>query len=361
MTTHTATIVVGGGQAGLATAQQLGQRGIAATVLDASSAVGDAWRQRWDSLRLFTPACCSSLPGMPFPAPADHHPTKDEVADYLAAYVAAFDLDVRTGARVSAVERADEGFVVTTSAGVWRSDAVVVATGPFQTPYMPAVAGGLASDVVQLHSAGYRNPQQLPDGSVLVVGGGNSGCQIAEELAGAGRDVHLAVRTRMPVLPQRVLGQDLFRWLDRLGYLRVPATSRLGRRLQQRDTLIGHGPGHIARRGVTLHGRLEALDGSEAMLADRPVRVDAVVWATGFHRDHGIVRIPGALDASGVLAHAHGVTAVPGLFTIGQPWQHTRGSALLGFVGADATMIADRVVAHVWRNGPRVRVTMKRS
>jgi putative flavoprotein involved in K+ transport len=199
-------VVVGGNQSGLAMAWHLAQQGLQFLVLEAGPEVGHVWRSRWDSLKLFTPAQYDALPGMAFPAPADTYPTKDPVADYLQAYVAAFDLPVRLNARVTSLTRTDLGFEVRTTDDTVHARQVVVATGPFQVPFVPPMASGLDPSVTQLHSAGYRNPQALPQGQVLVVGGGNSGFQIAEELA-ATRTVDLSIATRYPMLPQRLAGR----------------------------------------------------------------------------------------------------------------------------------------------------------
>ncbi|MGE5740910.1 MAG: flavin-containing monooxygenase, partial [Candidatus Aminicenantes bacterium RBG_16_66_30] len=185
-------VVIGGGQAGLAIGYHLAQRGLRFVILDAGSAVGEAWRSRWDSLTLFTPAQYSGLPGMAFPSPKDTYPSKDDVASYLQSYASAFDLPVKLDANVSSLTHRQGRYLVTTADGGFTADQVVIATGPFQVPFVPPIARDLDGAVYQIHSAGYRRPDQLPDGQLLVVGGGNSGFQIAEELA-ATRKVDLAV------------------------------------------------------------------------------------------------------------------------------------------------------------------------
>ena len=204
-------VVVGAGQAGLAIAWHLKRQGLRFVVLEAGSELGHTWRDRWDSLKLFTPAQYDGLPGMPFPAPADAYPTKDPVADYLQTYVTAFDLPVRLNARVTSLTRTDDRFEVRTADETIQARQVVVATGPFQVPFVPPAAQGLEPSVTQVHSASYRNPEALPGGPVLVVGGGNSGFQIAEELA-ATRQVDLSIGERAPMLPQRLARRDLFWW-----------------------------------------------------------------------------------------------------------------------------------------------------
>lgn len=336
-------IVIGGGQGGLAIGRELARRERDFVILEAAGGPGAAWRARWDSLTLFTPARHSALPGAPFPGDPDRHPTRDEVVAYLTDL--ARELPVRYGARAERLRAVDDGFAVATPGGVLHADQVVVATGPFQVPRTPALAAGLDPRVVQLHSSEYRNPGQLPgDGPVLVVGGGNTGFQIAEELA-ATREVHLAVGSRQRPLPQRLAGRDLFDVLTAVGAMGVTVGSRLGRRLSARETLVGSSPRRARRLGVRLHGRAVRAAGPAVTFADGgSIAPETVVWATGFGLDHGWIDAP-IRDADGRLVHRRGVTAVPGLFLLGLPWQHTRGSALLGWVGDDARFIADQITA----------------
>jgi putative flavoprotein involved in K+ transport len=338
-------VVVGGSQAGLAMAWHLTQQGLNFVVLEAGPEVGHVWRSRWDSLKLFTPAQYDALPGMPFPAPADTYPTKDPVADYLQAYVGAFDLPVRLNARATSLTQTDGGFEVQAGDQTYRAQQVVVATGPFQVPFVPPMAAKLDPSATQLHSADYRNPQALPEGPVLVVGGGNSGFQIAEELA-ATRQVDLSIATTYPMLPQRLAGQDLFWWLTRLGLLRVTVDSRPGRRMSRRDFVIGTNRRRLKRAGVRCRPRLVDADDRTVRFADHRLLEDVgvVVWATGYRSDYGWIQIPG-LVREGHVVHRRGVTEVPGLYFLGLSWQHTRGSALLGFVNDDATFLADRIQA----------------
>jgi putative flavoprotein involved in K+ transport len=341
-------IVVGAGQAGLAMGHHLAQRELNFVLLEAGAEIGQSWRNRWDSLRLFSPAQYDSLPGMEFPAPADSHPSKDDVADYLAAYANHFNLPVRLNSPVLRMHRAQDGtFVVTTPTGALSARQVVVATGPFQTPRVPAVASQLDPHVQQVHSADYRNPGQLRCDRVLVVGGANSGLQIAAELAPTCA-VSLAVGSKPLALPQRVAGRDLFFWLAKSGFLNVPATGRLARRLRARgDLVIGTRNADLRRAGVGLRPRLTRFTGDVAHFADgTTTAVDAVVWATGFVSDYSWLEVPGVI-VDGQVDHRDGVTQVPGLFFLGLPWQTSRGSALLGFVGADAAALSARMVEDV--------------
>jgi putative flavoprotein involved in K+ transport len=338
-------LVVGGSQAGLAMAWHLARQGLRYAVLEAGPEIGHAWRSRWDSLTLFTPAQYDALPGMPFPAPADTYPTKDPVAGYLQAYASALEVPVRLNARVTSLSRTEEGFEARTADQVFRAGQVVVTTGPFQTPFVPPAAQGLDESVTQLHSAGYRNPQALPEGPVLVVGGGNSGFQIAEEIAAAGRRVDLSIATKLPVLPQRLAGKDLFWWLTHLGLMRVTTESRLGRRMSSREFVIGSSRRRLQAKGVRFRPRLTGTGARTAHFADgSTLDTGVVIWATGYRPDHSWIQIPG-VARDGQIAHQRGVTGVPGLYFLGLSWQHTRGSALLGFVGDDAAYLAGCVAA----------------
>lgn len=336
-------IIIGGSQAGLAVGYHLAKRGLRFVILDAGPEIGHVWRSRWDSLTLFTPAQYSGLPGMAFPSPKDTYPSKDDVASYLQGYVSGYDLPVRLDAKVTSLAQRDGSYVVATANNELTAGQVVVATGPFQVPFVPPIADGLHATVMQIHSADYRNPTQLPEGRVLVVGGGNSGFQIATELA-ATRKVDLAVGQRVPSLPQRLLGKDLFWWLSGIGFMKVSTDSRLGRKLAKRDVLIGSSPRGLRRSGVTLRSRLTSASGRRAVFDDGSEQdIDAIVWATGYRPDFSWIDVPSIRDERGRIVHRRGVTDAPGLFFIGLTWQHTRGSALIGFVSDDAAFIAGRI------------------
>ena len=212
-------------------------------------------------------------------------------------------------------------------------------------PFTPAAAQRLDASVTQVHSAGYRNPGALPPGPVLVVGGGNSGFQIAEELA-ATRPVDLSIATRAPTLPQRPGGKDLFWWLTRLGLMRVTAESRLGRRMSSREFIIGGSRRRLKAAGVRFRPAVADADGRTVRFADgTSLDAEVVIWATGYRPDYSWIHIPG-VTREGQVAHQRGVTDVPGLYFLGLPWQHTRGSALLGFVHEDAAYLAGLITSH---------------
>jgi putative flavoprotein involved in K+ transport len=340
---HFDVVVIGAGQAGLAIGWFLARQDRRFVILEAGGSVATAWRERWDSLVLFTPRRYSALPGLPFPGDPDGYPTRDEVIAYVERYAKTFELPVEAGSRVRSLQAADGRFVVELEGRRLEADQVVVATGPFQSPRVPELADRLAPEVFQTHSTGYRRPSDVPQGTVLVVGGGNTGFQIAKELS-ATHEVHLAIGSRQTPLPQRLLGRDLFWWLTKLGLLEKTADSRIGRRARSRDTLIGSSPRELGRRyGVDLRPRAVAASGRTMTFADGGMlEVDAVIWATGYRSDYSWIELP-VLDPQGRLRHRRGVTDVPGLSFLGLSWQHTRGSALIGWVEEDAEYVAEQL------------------
>ncbi|MGZ8794425.1 MAG: flavin-containing monooxygenase [Gaiellaceae bacterium] len=337
-------VVIGAGQAGLAIGYFLSRQGKRFVILDSADSVGAAWRVRWDSLLLFTPRRYDSLPGLAFPGDPDGYPTRDEVIAYLERYAATFELPIELDSAVRSVRAKDGRFVVELENRTLEADQVVVATGPYQTPHVPEFAGRLAPEVFQTHSTGYRNPGDVPEGTVLVVGGGNTGFQIAKELSATHR-VHLSVGSRQLPLPQKLLGRDLFWWLTKFGLLQKTVESRLGQRMRDRDTLIGSSPRALKGSGVNLEPRAVGVSGRTISFADgSELDVDAVIWATGYRLDHSWINLP-AISGEADIPHKRGVTEMPGFYFLGLQWQYTRGSALLGWVKDDAEYIAERIGA----------------
>lgn len=339
MSVEVDVVVVGGGQAGLAVGHHLQRRGRPFVILDRETEVGAVWRRRWDSLRLFTPAGYSHLPGLRFPGPSSASPTKDEMAEYLAGYTRHFALPVELDTTVDSVDRDGDQLRLTAADGrVWRARDVVLATGSHGHPDMPRFAADLAPAITQLHSRDYRRPDQLPDGAVLVVGAGNSGAEIAVDLASAGRDVLLS-------------GRDVGH-MPRLGSWTYPLLQALGRpgAALSRRGLAGGGdplgrirPGELEAAGVRRVQRtVTARDGLPLLADGSTAQVAAVVWCTGLRADHGVVALP-VCDIDGRLVHRRGVTAVPGLYAVGLPYQSSITSHLVGGVGTDARHVVDHL------------------
>jgi putative flavoprotein involved in K+ transport len=350
---HFDVAVVGGGQAGLAVGYYLSHQGCRFAILERANDLAPAWRERWDSLTLFTPRRYSALPGLPFPGDPDGYPTRDEVIGYLDRYAETFELPVKLNSEVKQLDRSGDGpFRLVVDGRAITADQIVVATGPFQTPYVPKLNEKISGDLFQTHAVGYRKPGGVPKGVVLVVGGGNTGFQIAKELS-ATHEVVLSIGSQQKPLPQRVLGRDLFWWLTKTHLLNKTVDSRLGRKLSTRDTLIGSSPGEMTRRhGVELKPRLVDAEGRRVRFEDRSeLEIDAVIWATGYRSDYAWIKPP-ILGEDGGLRHRRGVTDVPGLYFVGLTWQHTRGSALIGFIKDDAEFIAEKIGEYQQSKGP---------
>jgi putative flavoprotein involved in K+ transport len=333
---HYEVVVIGAGQAGLAMGYFLSRQKRRFVIIERAESVGSAWRERWDSLTLFTSRRYDSLPGFDFPGDAAGYPNKDEVIGYLEEYAGRFELPVSLNTNVRRLGAGESGgYVIETARGTISADQVAVATGPFQQPFVPAVATQLAPEIYQAHSVQYRRPSEVSDGTILVVGGGNTGFQIAEELSSTHDHVVLAVGSRQMPLPQRVLGRDLFWWLTKSRVINKTVESRVGSRMQHRDTLIGSSPRRLSRHGVTLKPRVIDAQGKTVRFEDGgELDVDAVIWATGYRSDYSWLDVP-VIDADSRIRHRRGLTDLPGLYFLGLYWQWTRGSALIGWVRDD--------------------------
>lgn len=348
-------IVVGAGQAGLSVGYHLRRLGLSFVILEANERVGDTWRRRWDSLRLFTPAGFDGLDGLPFPARSDAFPTKDEMADFLEGYAAHFELPVVTGARVERLAHEGGRYVVHTARGRFEGDQVVVAMANYQAPRVPPFAGALDPSIVQIHSVDYRNPEQLGPGAVLIVGAGNSGSEIAVELSRQGRDVWMSGRDtgHVPFRIEGFAGRHLLVRLVLRGIFHHVLTldTPLGRKVRpqmvsQGGPLIRVKPRDLAALGVrrvprvagVRHGRPVLEDGSEPAVSN-------VIWCTGFHPNFGWIDLP-VFDDHGEPRHDRGVvTEAPGLYFVGLHFLYAMSSTMIHGVGRDAHRIAGHVAA----------------
>jgi putative flavoprotein involved in K+ transport len=344
---HVHTIVIGGGQAGLAVGYFLQARGDDFVILDGAEQVGDAWRKRWQSLRLFTPAQHDGLPGMPFPGTRGDCPTKDAFADYLARYAAHFGLPVRSGVRVTGLTRTPAGFVVDTATGQLTAARVVLATGTNPHPWTPPFADDLSPAIHQLHTSDYTGPADIPAGPVLVVGAGTSGVQIAIELA-ATHPTSIAGRptTHIPDLLLRVAGGPYWWFISNV----LTTATPMGRKARPKvrgggGPLISVSVKDLAAAGVTRLPRVAGVrDGCPLLEGDSTVDVATVVWATGFRPDFSWIGLD-VTDDSGWPAGARGVSSkAPGLYFVGMPFQYGLTSGLIGGVGRDAAYVADHLL-----------------
>lgn len=345
------TIIIGAGQAGLSTGYHLGQRGLPFLILDANERVGDAWRNRWDSLRLFTPARYDALDGMPQPGDQDAFITKDEMGAYLESYVARFSLPVVGGARVESLRREGDRFRISAGGSEYEADQVVVAMATFQEPRVPTFARELGSDIFQMHSSAYRNAAQLRDGPVLVVGAGNSGAEIALE----------TIRTRPTLLSGRKTGHipwaldgvasriGLVHFIFRVLFHRILTRDTLVGR-KARPTIVGRGtplirirPHELERAGVRRVARVVGIENGRPKLEDGTVpEVANVIWCTGYHPGFSWIHLPG-LHGDEPAQYRGVVRDVPGLYFVGLEFLYAMSSTMIHGVGRDAEYVANAI------------------
>jgi putative flavoprotein involved in K+ transport len=342
---HFDVVVVGGGQAGLATGFHLSRRNINFVILDAYPRLGEAWRKRWESLRLFTPARLDGLPGTPFPGPANALPTKDEMAAYLESYADRHKLPIRLGVRVDTLGREGQRYVLTAGTRRFEADQVVVATGGHPNPQRPDFAAELDQSIVQLHSSDYRDPSQLQDGDVLVVGAGNSGAEIALDAARQHR-VWLSGRATGTVSP--VLYSRPSWWLaTKLITVKTSMGRKMATQLRTKGTpLVRIRDSDFARAGIARVPRVEGVEAGKPRLeGGRQLDVRNVVWCTGFKLDYSWIKLLAATGGH-IPTHERGVVlSQPGLYFMGLPFQFGHNSALIDGVSRDADYVGDRIAA----------------
>lgn len=339
-------IVIGAGQAGLAAGYWLQQAGMKFLLLDRGSEAGDAWKTRYDSLKLFTPRTHSALHGMRIDGDPDGFPDKDEMASYLKSYAARFELPIQFETDVKCVHKEEDRFIIDTHEGEYHAKSLIIATGPFRQPRIPTFAPSVPADIVQLHSSDYRRPSQLQEGGVLVVGGGNSGAQIAVELSGC-RETYLALGQQPRYLPMTIGGKGMFWWLDKLGILSASGSSWVGRKLKRRgDPIFGYELKQAVKCGkVVLKKRAVDASASGMRFEDgTELKVRNVIWATGFVSSYDWLHVDQALDHKKAVIHTRGISPVKGLYYVGLPWQTHRGSALLAGVSRDAREIVQAIM-----------------
>jgi len=353
-------VVIGAGQAGLSVGYCLARLGLSFVILEAESRVGDSWRNRWDSLRLFSPAKYDGLVGLPFPAPSFSFPTKNEMGDYLEAYAKHFDLPVRTSARVKRVSRDGSQYVVDTGDRLFRADHVVVAMATFQAPRVPAFASALDPEIVQLHSRDYRNTKQLRAGDVLIVGAGNSGAEIAIEVGRSSRHTWLSGRHpgHVPFRVDSGVARLVVPVLFRVVFHRIlTVDTPMGRRARPRviakgGPLIRVKPADLDAAGVERSPRVTGVRGGKPLLADgRVLDVANVIWCTGFHPGFSWIDLPTVNGEDGEPLHERGVVpGEPGFYFVGLHFLYAFSSAMIHGVSRDAERIAGVIGKRVAEN-----------
>jgi len=354
------TIIIGAGQAGLSVGYHLARRGRPFLILEANERIGDSWRTRWDSLRLFTAARYDSLDGMPFPSAPGYFPTKDEMGDYLASYASRFGLPVRTGQTVTSLTREGDCYLVVTDSGRYEANHVVIAMATFQRPKVPGFATNLDPSIVQLHSSEYRNLTQLQPGGVLLVGAGNSGAELALEAVRGGHETWVSGRDvgRIPFrfggIPRTLLIGAMLRFV----FHHVLTTdTRIGRKVRPKvlahatAPLIRATPDVLGAAGVQRVARTAGAQEGRPLLEDgRVLDVANVIWCTGYEPGFSWIELP-VFDADGEPRHDRGVVRYePGLYFIGLHFLYAMSSTMIHGVGRDANHVAE-VIAGRTRAG----------
>lgn len=339
------TIVIGAGQAGLAVGYYLKQSQQKFLLIDRGSEIGESWKERYDSLILFTPRQYNLLPGLPLSGDEQGFPTKDEIASYLKKYVETFELPVQLNEEVMLVTKQGDPFIIHTNLGQYVAKNIIIATGPFHIPHIPVIAKELSNNVNQLHSSQYKNNSQLVDGNVLVVGGGNSGAQIATELSSE-RETYIAVSKKLNYFPLLLCKRSIFWWFDKLGILNASSDSFLGKLIQRKgDPVFGFDlKKKVKNKRVKVKEKVIEVEGNQVTFVDgTTLEVRNIIWATGFKIEYPWLYINGVLGPEGKVLHRNGVSNIEGLYFIGLPWQSKRGSALLQGVGDDAKYIVGKI------------------
>ncbi len=338
-------IVVGAAQAGLAMAYYLKQQGHNFLVVDKETEIGASWMNRWDSLTLFTPSEFNNMPGMEFPAEKGHYPSKTEVAGYFKEYVQNFDIPVQLETYIQKITRVNDHFLLKSPQGDLKARNVVIATGPFHIPYTPAFSKKISSEVFQIHSNYYKNPDQLQSGPAMVVGAGDSGFQILDEISENNRKTYFSGTTDVKVLPQEIMGKTLWWWFTKSGFLSFSRDTWLGKKISNsRQPVIGTDvKGILARKNVIAVGKTKDAEIERILTEKQELRdIKNIVWATGYRPN--FEWIEGLeLAKNGYPEHYRGVSNMEGLYFIGLPWLHTRGSATLGGIKKDAAYLAGKI------------------
>ena len=340
-------VVIGAGQAGLAAGYYLKKANITFSILDAHKQVGDTWRQRWDSLELFTPRPFAALPGLKLSKTNNYYPTKNEIAKYFETYADVHQLPIQTDTRVLSVSGANSNYVVQTAELQIKAKQVIVATGPYSKKYVPDFASKLTGEILQIHSSQYKNTSQIATQSVAIIGGGNSAMQLAEELIAAGKTVTI-ISSRMPwFLPKSILNVSSYHWFSAFGVLRASSNSPISRYVHKRgDGIIGTNVLKLIRNGSIKHIVATVVDAAKSnlILSDSSrINVESIIWATGFVPDYPWLKVVGAVTQDSHPIQNGGRSQITGMYWVGLPWQTRLNSGIINGVGHDAQQIVNYI------------------
>ena len=338
-------IIIGAGQAGLAMGYYLKKSQKEYLILDANNEIGAPWLKRWDSLKLFTSSEFNNLPGKKFPHQKGYYANKYEVADYLKNYVEEFNMPIAFNQKVSSLKKEGDFFIVRSDTQEYRAKNVIVATGPFHTPFTPAFHTKIDDKVIQIHSEHYKSPKQLQNGDTLVVGAGDSGVQILDEISNTNRNVYFSGNTNIKSLPQEFLGKTLWWWFSRVGFLTAPKYSWIGKKISKGiQPIIGTDVKTLFKKdNVSCLGR--TLDANNADIVFEKGTISSIkniIWATGFKPNFNWIEGI-ELDESQYPKNYRGVSSIEGIYFLGIPWLYTRGSATLGGVKKDAKYLKNYI------------------
>lgn len=339
-------IIIGAGQAGLAIAYYLNQHNLNYLIVDANEETGAPWLKRWDSLKLFTPSEFNNLPGMKFPHKKGYYANKYEVANYLKAYVKKFNIPIEFNHKITSLKKEKGVYKLKSEHKEFEAKHVIVATGPFHKPFTPRCHTKISNDIRQIHSEHYKSPNQLQDGKTLVVGAGDSGVQILEEISNTKRDVYFSGNTNINSIPQEILGKTLWWWFSKIGFLSAHKYTWIGKKLSMGgQPVIGTDVKTLFKKdNVTCVGRTLNADEHTIFFDKQNVNdIKNIIWATGFKPN--FQWIDGIeFDNDLYPKNYRGIGELDGLYFIGLPWLYTRGSATLGGVKKDAKHLSKYIM-----------------
>ena len=341
-------IIIGAGQSGLSMAFYLKQLNKDYLIVDANDVIGKPWLKRWDSLKLFTPSEFNNLPGLDFPHKKGHYANKHEVTNYLSRYVEHFKIPIAFNQKVNLLEKKEDHFIITSEDKTYKAKNVVIATGPFHTPFTPLCHKKIDNSITQIHSEHYKNPNQLQDGDTLVVGSGDSGVQILEEISNTNRNVFFSGKTNISSLPQEFLGKTLWWWFNKIGFLSINKYSLVGKKISKGlQPVIGTNVKALLKKtNITCVGRTLNAEGKELTFENNKVNtIKNIIWATGFKPNFNWIKNI-ELDENHYPKNHRGISDTKGIYFLGLPWLYTRGSATLGGVKKDAEYLYDYIKKH---------------